>query len=241
MSEKFFAFKPFTIYQPFKDVMKVSTDSVLLGCYANVSDAKNALDIGCGTGILSLMLAYKNSKITIKAIDINPNAIICAKYNVEYSNYSERIEILNTSIQQFASKHHQCFDIIISNPPYFSKSFKSPNAHKNSYRHQDELNYHQLLFCISELLNYDGKFYVVVPVYEQKKFTELLTKMNLFIHSELSVFSKVGKLNPYIFIYETRKFLSSDTIKNQLFILSQENQYTLEYLEFTKEFYLYAK
>lgn len=239
MPKDLFVFKPFTIYQPYKDVMKVSTDSVLLGCFADCSESKFALDIGCGTGLLSLMLAHKNPLQKIIAIDINENACACARYNVLNSAFSNQIEVIHISIQEFEKITTQKFDLIISNPPYFSRSLSSPYFEKNIYRHQVELSYDKLLHSINSLLESNGIFYVLIPYYEKNYFLSLLAPNNLFVHSELSVFSKTDKKLPYIFIYKIAKCASPKIQHYQLYIYNHQNKYTDEYVQFTKEYYLY--
>ncbi|MCX7728507.1 MAG: methyltransferase [Bacteroidia bacterium] len=240
MPKNIFVFKPFQIYQPFDDVMKVSTDSVLLGCFANAQNAQMALDIGCGTGLLSLMLAYKNKSLSITAIDINFNACICTQYNIKNSTFENKMEVFHTSIQDFTKNSKQKFDLIISNPPYFSNSLKSSVNRKNIYRHQESLNYYDLLHSVHCLLMENGSFYTLVPYYEQKQVEQLLSLKNLHIHSKLSVFSKSNKTIPYIFILEIKKSEANDIDNKHLFIYDEKGQYTLEYLELTKDFYLFS-
>ncbi len=234
-----FAFKPFCIYQPYKDVMKVSTDSVLLGCFADTNDAQKALDIGCGTGLLALMLAHKNPKLNITAIDINENACKCAEYNIQHSDFASRINVKHISLQEFAKISSEYFDLIICNPPYFSKSLKSPNIFKNTYRHQGELTYETLVDSVKILLKDTGVFYVLVPYYEYDKFIRILHSKTLYIHSQLSVFSNINKPTPYLFILEIRKNFAQPIKEKCLFIHDEKNEYTSEYVLFTKEFYLY--
>lgn len=234
-----FAFKTFCIYQPYKDVMKVSTDSVLLGCFANTNDAQKALDIGCGTGLLALMLAHKNPKLSITAIDINENACKCAEYNAQHSDFASQIVVKHTSLQEFVRTTFNQFDIILCNPPYFSKSLKSPDISKNTYRHQNQLTYEVLIDSVKILIKDTGKFYVIVPYYEYKKFIDLLHHKNLHIHSQLSVFSNTEKQRPYIFILEIKKNPATSVNEQRLFIHNNKNEYTSEYIDFTKEFYLY--
>ena len=243
MPKDFFAFKQFSIYQPYADVMKVSTDSVLLGCFANVENLNqgNALDIGCGTGLLCLMLAQKNKNLKITGIDINPNACQCAQYNVNHSIFYQQIEIMNISLKNFLDKSNLFYDIIISNPPYFSDSLKSQKLGKNTYRHQQEMTYEELLKGVKILLKKDGVFYVVIPYYEEKKFLSLVNEYNLFIHRKLTVWAHPKKQYPHIFIYSLQKYSSEYINTQKLYIYNDQFRYTEEYLNFTKDFYLFVK
>lgn len=242
MPKEVFQFKKFSIRQEYKDVMKVSTDSVLLGCFTDVKDKRNALDIGCGTGLLCLMMAQKNHSIKIIGIDINSNACKCAQYNVESSQYAHQIQILHSSLKNFldASKFHLQFDTIISNPPYFSKSLKSYVSEKNAYRHQEYLSFLDLIDAANILLSADGSFYVIVPFYELKSFINLLQSHRLYIHRQLDVFSTPMKQNPYISLFEIRKYPPDQLHLSKLIIYNEQQKYTHEYLNFTKEFYLFA-
>ena len=243
MPKDFFAFKQFTIYQPYADVMKVSTDSVLLGCFANVENINqgNALDIGCGTGLLCLMLAQKNRSLKIIGIDINANACECAQYNVKQSLFYQQIEISNISLKNFLEKSNFSYDVIISNPPYFSNSLQSQRTEKNIYRHQQEMTYEELLKSVNVLLKDEGLFYVVIPYYEEKQFRALINDHNLYIHKTLVVWAHPKKQHPHIFIFEIQKHSSEYSHIQNLYIYNDQFRYSEEYLNFTKEFYLFVK
>ena len=243
MPKDFFAFKQFTIYQPYADVMKVSTDSVLLGCFANVENINqgNALDIGCGTGLLCLMLAQKNRSLKIIGIDINANACECAQYNVKQSPFYQQIEINNISLKNFLRKSNFSYDVIISNPPYFSNSLQSQRTEKNIYRHQQEMTYEELLKSVNVLLKDEGLFYVVIPYYEEKQFRALINDHNLYIHKTLVVWAHPKKQHPHIFIFEIQKHPSEYSHTQNLYIYNDQFRYSEEYLNFTKEFYLFVK
>jgi tRNA1Val (adenine37-N6)-methyltransferase len=234
-----FEFKQFVIHQPFNNIMKVSTDSVLLGCFTEVSNKKTALDIGCGTGLLAFMLAQKNSDLKIVAIDINAKAIECARYNLKHSKFFEQIKLNHIALQQFVNETELKFDIIICNPPYFSKSLKSQNILKNQYRHQEQLNYDELVFCVNKLLDKNGSFWVLIPFYEMKNFELLLSKHQLFIHNKIEIFSKKTKAIPYIFVYEIKKDFRKEYESKKFYILDENNANTKEYIELTKDFYLW--
>ncbi|MEW6774024.1 MAG: tRNA (adenine(22)-N(1))-methyltransferase TrmK [Bacteroidota bacterium] len=239
MPKDWFYFKQFKIYQPYKDVMKVSTDSVLLGCYANVIGKNFGLDIGCGTGLLALMLAQKNSNLKIIAIDINENAYKCAQQNVLNSKFANQIEVFKSSLQEFIQQFNQhLFDIIICNPPYYSNSLQSPIKYKNTYRHQEDLKYDELLNAVSLLMSNEGNFYVLIPYYEVNKFNEILQGFSLYIHSEMAVYSNANKPLPYLYIMDIKKEKTDKADFRKLIIMNDEGQYTEEYKKFTKDFYL---
>lgn len=241
MPKDIFVFKQFTIYQPYADVMKVSTDSVLLGCFAEVSGFSNALDIGCGTGLLALMMAQKNSSLHITAIDIHTNAYTCALYNVQHSMFEKQIVVLNTSLKNFLDQSKILFDVLISNPPYFSRSLKSTNPEKNLYRHQEELGYEDVLRAAKTLLNRQGCLFLVVPYYEWKRVNSSMLQNELFLHRIMEVYASTKKPLPYIYLMEIRKERARSVKAEKLYIRDSVGAYTLACLAFTRDFYLFAE
>ncbi len=241
MPKNLFVFQKFQIYQPYKDVMKVSTDSVLLGCFANVQSKQNALDIGCGSGILSLMIAQKNPTLKITAIDINENSYKCAQNNINNSPFHSQITVIYTSLKNYLDQSKIKFDTILCNPPYFSQSLKSPNKYKNIYRHQEELTYEKLTASVAKLLSHQGSFYTIIPYHEKNNFIKYLSPHHLYIHKELAVFSTETKKHSYLFIYEIKTTIAHKIEQIKLYIHNKKHQYTQEYMEITKEFYLYTK
>ena len=136
MSNSWFKFKQFTVNHD-KCAMKVGVDGVTLGAWADVSSAKKVLDVGCGSGLISLMVAQRcNAQII--AIDIDSQSIIQAAENVDNSPWKDRIKIQHISLQDLAEVNSCGFDVIISNPPYFINSLKNPSRkshHRPSYRY----------------------------------------------------------------------------------------------------------
>ncbi len=243
MPRDVFHFKKFSIYQAYEDVMKVSTDSVLLGAFADAHNKTLALDIGCGTGLLSIMLAQKNNNLKIIGIDINSHACECAKFNAQSSIFSHQITILHSSLKNFLDQSKLKFDLIIANPPYYSNSLKSPFKQRNIYRHHTDFSYKELIDAVSILLaNSDSSaFYTIIPYYEKKIFTSILLGKQLYIHKELAVISIETKKLPYIFLLEIKKSIPKNFYQSQITIYNKHQQYTQEYLDLTKDFYLFSK
>ena len=131
MANSWFQFKQFKVEQG-KTAMKVGTDGVLLGAWASVGDAKNILDVGTGTGLIALMLAQRNQNAEISAIDIDRNAVEQAAENAEQSPWSGRISIFESDYNHFRVGVSCLFDLIVSNPPYFEQSLKSPTKSRLS-------------------------------------------------------------------------------------------------------------
>ncbi|HYX05427.1 MAG TPA: methyltransferase, partial [Bacteroidales bacterium] len=135
MSQSGFRFKQFTIIQD-KTAMKVGTDGVLLGAWTRPEKAASILDIGTGTGLIALMMAQK-SKALITAVEIDKDAADQAQQNTENSPWHERIQVHQSSVQEFSANFGKKFDLIISNPPYFHQSFKNPGIKRSLARHND--------------------------------------------------------------------------------------------------------
>lgn len=235
MPSENFVFKQFEIKQD-KCAMKVGTDAVLLGSWAITNNAKKILDIGTGTGILALMLAQK-SHASITAIDIDIDSYKQAKENVEASNWKNNIEVMNISLQEYCIKNELKFDLIITNPPYFTDAFKAKEISRNTARHTDELPFEILINCVCKLLSADGSFYIILPYPEAQTFIGLARANNLFINKSTRVKTKIEKepkrlLMKYSFQQITRE-------EDELVIENDErHNYTKEYIELTKDYYL---
>ena len=154
-----FRFKQFTIRQD-NCAMKVGTDGCLLGAWANLPKEGNILDIGCGSGLLSIMAAQRsNAKIT--GIEIDSGAAKQAFENVSESPWSNRIEIINCDIIDYNGE--DIFDAIISNPPFFQNSLKCPDKARTAARHDDSLSCNELMQCAKRLLVPGGTLSIVIP------------------------------------------------------------------------------
>ena len=159
MSNSYFKFKRFTIHHD-KCAMKVGTDGVLLGAWANISHCKNILDIGCGSGLISIMAAQR-SNATITGVDIDPDASIQAAENARESQWSQRINIIQSDIITY--KANEKFDAMLCNPPFFSNSLKCPTEQRSIARHDASLLCSDLMQFASLNLTDEGTLSVVIP------------------------------------------------------------------------------
>ena len=159
-----FQFKRFKIEQDLC-AMKVGTDGVLLGAW--VRGGGRMLDVGCGTGVIALMLAQRYPQGRVTALDIDEGAVCQTEQNVAQSPFADRIEVLQTPIQNFnvqrSTFNVQCYDAIVSNPPFFVDSLNAPDPQRNIARHAETLTYSQLMQAAWRLLKDDGELSVVVP------------------------------------------------------------------------------
>ena len=154
-----FRFKQFTIKQE-RCAMKVGTDGCLLGAWADISDCNRILDIGCGSGLITIMSAQR-SAANIIGVEIDSDAAAQARENADASPWGERIDIINTDILEY--KNTQPFDAIVSNPPFFVNSLKCPDSARSTARHDSSLPCSALMQCARELLCDGGTLSVVIP------------------------------------------------------------------------------
>lgn len=231
MNIKPFDFKYFTLQQS-PLVMKVSTDSILLGSWAKVKNAKNILDIGTGTGILALLLASK-SNADIEALDINEAAIKIAELNFKNSSWANRMFVCNSSLQKFNPQKK--YDIIISNPPYFKEITLSPKHEKNMARNQIELSHKDLVHYTALLLHKKGSAYFCFPYSNDESIIIEAKRSALFINRKMYVRSTQNK-TPYLVLCEL-SYRETETLIEQLTIYTGNKKYTEEFIELTKESY----
>jgi len=228
-----FRFKQFAVRQD-KCAMKVNTDGVLLGAWADVSEAKHILDIGTGTGVIALMMAQKNTEAVIDAMDIDKDAFTQAKENFEQSPWSEKINAVHSSLQEFNTDKK--YDVIISNPPYFVDDFKTDNHQKNIAKHSTALTYQELLKGIGRLLSGNGKVFLIIPAFNLKRIETLAGEDNLYITKLTEVTAVVGK-NPYLALIELGRE-KAEYEKVSLVIQDAQGNFTEDYKKLTKDFYL---
>ena len=228
-----FKFKQFEVAQD-KSAMKIGTDGVLLGSWSDLENSRNILDIGCGTGLICLMAAQRNPSSLITGIELEVNAFRQAIENCKKSKWSNRISIIYSSLQSFNSSSK--FDLIISNPPFFSGSTKSEDSERNLARNNHTLPFKYLIEKSKALLDKNGKFIVIIPFASKTKFCDLANNNNLFLNK--ICFIKGNISSPIKRIMMDFSFAKSELIKEELTIEVDRHQYTKEYISLCKDFYL---
>lgn len=228
-----FRFQQFDIQQS-SDVFRVGTDAVLLGILSNVHQAKRILEVGTGTGIISLMLAQRNPEANILAIDINSKAVDISQNNFLNSPFSDRIK---SQLQDFKSfKTEEDFDLIISNPPYFEIN----NSDKDILARQRlELDFSDLIKKAAKLLSDEGLFSVIIPIDSEKQFTQLSLENQLFLQRKV-IIKGIKTAEPKRVVLEYA-FKQSETKVEKFIIEKSPRVYSDEYLELTKDFHLFNK
>lgn len=233
MSNSYFQFKQFTIWHD-KCAMKVGTDSVLLGAWTQIVQSKLILDVGAGTGLISLLLAQRNSEALITAIEIDIAAAEQAKENISRSPWSKNVEIICCDFRDFHSEVK--FDCIVSNPPYFIDALKNPDEQRRLARHTGELNYELLFRKSAHLLSPQGTISIIIPSEIEKTVIDTAWNYKLFPQNKLRVFSKLGK--PCRRVLLSFGFQEKEFEEENLCIEKERHQYTSEYIALTCDFYL---
>lgn len=231
-----FKFKKFSIEQD-NCTMKVGTDGVLLGAWANVEKAKSILDIGTGTGVIAIMLAQRATEAKVSGIEIDEAACTQAQQNMDASPYADRLTAELSPIQDFAKLSREEFDLIVSNPPFFSGGTFSENQDRNSVRHTVKLSHGDLLMAVQKLLSKTGKFCLILPYLEGLRFQEMAKNYNLFCTKMTEVKPKKEKSVERLLLQFERK---EKAIKIDQIVIQKEarNDWTKEYIALTGDFYL---
>jgi len=232
-----FHFKKFSIDDS-EAAMKVGTDSVLLGAWAPCYNETRILDIGTGSGILALMMAQRNCKTQVDAIEIDFNAASMALLNVQLSPWTDQIQIINSSLQEFSSKENSEYSLIICNPPFFTNSLKAPDKARNVARHNDALPVRDLLGITSKLLTKSGKAAFIIPADAFENWKAEASNFNLYPTYITSV--KSSPIHPpHRVMVVFSKEMNLKTTDTEICIYSSKNIHSAEYQELTREFYLF--
>jgi len=231
-----FHFKKFSI-EDSAAAMKIGTDALLLGAWTPCGIETRILDIGTGSGILALMMAQRNNKTEIDAVEINTDAAVLAQKNVQLSPWPDYIHIYNDPIQKFESEIQNKYSLIISNPPFFTDSLKAPDKARNTARHNDTLPVKDLLKITSKLLTENGKAAFIIPADAFENWTHEASNLFLFPAFITWVRSSLNH-SPHRVMVVFARDKKPETTVNDLSIYSSKDIYTNEYRELTKEFYL---
>nr|WP_298658817.1 methyltransferase [uncultured Flavobacterium sp.] len=217
--------------------MKIGTDAVLLGAWTPlITNPNTILDIGAGTGILALMLAQRSTAAQIDAIEIEENAFEQCVENFEASPWADRLFCFHAALDEFVDEPEEEYDLIICNPPFYTDTYKTDDSSRDLARFEDAMPFDELIEAASLLLSENGMFSVIIPYKEEEYFISLCSKWSLFpfkitrvkgtptaeIKRSLLAFTRIEQ-TPYV---------------DELIIETSRHQYTPEYIELTKAFYL---
>ncbi len=235
-----FTFKQFKIQQD-HCAMKVGTDGVLLGAWADIESAQNILDIGTGTGVIAVMLAQRSQNtegVKIHGVEIDAVAAEQAQANFKAAPFAERLAAFPLSIQDFAKKSSLKYDLIVSNPPFFTGGTLNSSGDKTNVRHTVKLPHGDLLNATRELLAPNGKFCVILPLIEGLRFVEIAATYGLHITQRTDVrFKKEKPIERLLLTFEHHP----KAIDQKELILQHstmgDRDFTDAYRELTKDFY----
>jgi len=237
--DKPFQFKEFKVHQD-KTAMKIGTDGVLLGAWCSVDNFPEAiLDVGSGTGIIALMLAQRSDSMTIDAVEIDENGYEQSVENFEQSDWGDRLYCYNSSFQEFAeeiAEEQETYDLIVTNPPFYTDDFETKNDARNKARFVSSLPFEDLIKNAVKILSDDGKFSLIVPFKEEQEIIRLSNEHSLFLNRKCTV---QGNSNSEIKrVLLEFSFRQVEIISEHLIIEIERHQYTKEYINLTKNFYL---
>lgn len=233
-----FKYKQFTIRDE-NSAMKVGTDGTLLGCWVDISKAKRVLDIGAGTGVIGIMCAQKNDICQITSLEIDDNAIVDAKFNIASlpASWSNRVNLIHSSLQDYMP--NQMIDAMVSNPPFFEKSQENLDESRSKARHTSSLHYTQIFEFAEKYLSEKGTLSMILPVENGKEAIEVCGNYHLNLHKVCEVKPVPSKPPHRLLLTFGRELLlvkeSHLTIETGI----KRHEYTKDYIELGKEFYLY--
>ncbi|KUJ50488.1 tRNA1(Val) (adenine(37)-N6)-methyltransferase [Chryseobacterium sp. JAH] len=226
-----FKFKQFEIHQS-SAVFRVGTDGVLLGVLANVSQANNVLEVGTGTGLISLMLAQRNSGAYFLGVEINEEAVHLTRLNFENSPFNVRLKNILQDFKAFETAEK--FDLIVSNPPYFEEN---PSSKDIIARQTIELNFGELISKSAKLLSENGIFSVIIPYDVESVFIGIAQQNQLFLNRKINIY---GIQNSKIKRLVLEFSLQQNVLEECDFVIEKSpRKYSDQYLEFTKEFHVF--
>lgn len=232
-----FQFKQFSVVQD-RCAMKVGTDGVLLGAWAPIDQHTNSiLDIGAGTGIIALMLAQRTAADQVDALEIDEDAYEQCVENFENSPWADRLFCFHAGLDEFIDEPEDQYDLIVSNPPFYSEDYKTDNPQRDLARFQDALPFEDLVEAAQLLLSETGTFAVIIPFKEEEKFIALCAQVELF---PVKVTRVKGSHTTAIVrsLLAFKRYELPVLEADELVIEISRHEYTDDYINLTKDFYL---
>ena len=231
-----FKFKEFIINQD-RCAMKVGTDGVLLGAWASLqNNPNNILDIGAGTGLIALQLAQRSHAETIDAIELDDDAYEQCVENFEISAWGDRLFCYHASLEEFVDEIDDSYDLIVSNPPFYTEQVSSGDESRDTARQNLALPFNELVESVIKLLSSNGSFATIIPFKEEEKFIALAKKNKLFLNKVTRVKgTTTAEIKRSLL---QLSFQETPLVENELIIETRRHTYTDEYKKLTAAFYL---
>ncbi len=231
-----FQFKQFSIQQE-KTAMKVGTDGVLLGAWASLDFKPNSiLDIGAGTGLIALMMAQRSDAETIDAIELNDAAYEQTVENFENSEWGDRLFCYHSSLQEFVDEIEDKYDFMISNPPFYTSTYKELAKDRAMARHSESLTYNELLKSASKLLSKNGNCAFIIPFAEEENFIKIAEENKLYPNKITRVKGAINRAFKRSLLQFS--FTKTEITPNELILELSRHNYTEEYKILVQDFYL---
>ena len=232
-----FKFKQFAVNQD-RCAMKIGTDAVLLGAWCPIdNNPKSILDVGAGTGILALMLAQRTNADQIDALEIDEEAYEQCVENFENSPWADKLFCYHAALDEFVDDPEDEYDLIISNPPFYSEDFKTTDEQRDLARFQDAMPFEDLIEAADLLLSENGTFAVVIPYKEEERFIDLCAEYELYAVKATRV--KGSHKTPIVrSLLAFKRYELSVLTADELVIEINRHEYTDDYINLTQDFYL---
>jgi tRNA1Val (adenine37-N6)-methyltransferase len=227
-----FRFQLFDVIQS-KNPLKVGTDSMLLGSFIDSSHAKTALDIGAGTGVLSLMVLQKNPKIDLDAVEIHSEAAEECSLNFANSPWANLATV--HALDFLAFHPTKKYDLIFSNPPFYLDGLKSGDKHIDQAKHISREMYEQFMLKTSGLLSEEGRFYVIIPFTQLDYLIHVAKDNRLHLLHQITIHATKEKLNSRVVLLFSKK--EGSCAHSEFTIRLSSGGYTPEYIALTKEYH----
>lgn len=256
MSNPYFDFKQFRIFHD-RCAMKVGTDAVLLGAWAEVEGCRRMLDVGCGSGVIALMVAQRVPEAQVFGIDIDADSVEQAQQNAVASPFAERIHIEHCDVKKYQAE--KLFDAILCNPPFYTEDTLPPDAQRAAARNSQSLPFDDLVSSVVRLLCHGGSFHVVLPYSAEPTFTDICLRHSLYLSRLCRVRTTINKapkrvLCTYVFkesqlersLIHDASLPPSATLNNNAhtiefkeLVLMNEGDRSDDYKRLTSDFYLH--
>lgn len=227
-----FKFKQFDVQQR-DSAMKVGTDAMVLGALINVQGKDNGLDIGAGTGVLSLMVAQNNSLINITAVELDEPSFEECALNFQQSVWKDRLRVVNADFINFDSSDK--YDLIFSNPPYYQTKLPGKDKRLSAAKHEASLPMRSIVTGSRRLLSEKGEIWLIVPFADHERWVDEFNANDLWCNRLISISGKIGeKPNRAVLSFS---FKNIQYLNNKLAVRDVEGNYTDEYKKLTKDFH----
>nr|WP_256466221.1 tRNA1(Val) (adenine(37)-N6)-methyltransferase [Yersinia ruckeri] len=232
-----FTFKQFFVAHD-RCAMKVGTDGVLLGAWVPLQQARRVLDIGCGSGLIALMIAQRSSpQVQIDGVELENDAAAQASENAQASPWRDRIQIYATDVHEFAKTHVHQYDLIVSNPPYFAPAVACRDAARNTARYTGSLTHGALLDCAERLMTPEGRFCVVLPHAIGEDLAALARQQGWFVRQQVDVRDRLGKPLHRMLLVLARQ--DGEMLHQHLPLRKAEDVYSDVFCQLISDFYLH--